>query len=270
MINVAFYKKLSEIIEKETGIRYTEDDYDRLGFRVTKLKELLKVNTDEELLKLLLSSPGADIQSLLVSTSTNNETSFFRDKKPFEVFINHIIPELLKDRTSKQFKIWSVAASTGQEPYSLAMKIKETSILNDFQVELKASDIDKEVLRKCKDGIYHQAEIQRGLPIQYLMKYFDQIDLNTWTVKKEIKAMINFVHFNLLNQSYPVDEYDIIFCRNVLIYQSLENKTIVINNLYKSLKSKGFLVLGGAENLIGIKSDFKSIAVDDIAIYYKG
>lgn len=269
MIDKNFYKRLSEMIEKETGILYTESDYDRLTFRIMKLKELLKVTTDQELLRVLQNSPTADIQSLLVSTSTNNETSFFRDKKPFEILTNVIIPGVLKQPNVNHVKIWSVASSTGQEPYSLAMKIKETMTSNSCRYEIKASDIDKEVLAKCKAGIYNQSEIQRGLPVNYLMKYFDQIDLNTWSVKNEIKSMIQFVHFNLLSQSYPIDEYDIIFCRNVLIYQSLENKTKVINNLYKALKPKGYLVLGGAENLIGIKSDFKTIPVEDLAIYSK-
>lgn len=269
MINKQFYKSLATMIEKETGIVYSESDYDRLTFRVLKLKELLKLNTDEELLRVLQNSPSSNLQSLLISVSTNNETSFFRDKRPFDIFSNVIIPEVLKNKTFRQVKIWSVASSTGQEPYSLAMKIKENSLFNDCLFEIKASDIDQEVLLKCRSGIYSQAEVQRGLPIQFLMKYFDQIDLTTWVAKNEIKSMINFVHFNLLSQSYPVNEYDIIFCRNVLIYQSLENKTKVINNLYNALRPNGFLVLGGAENLIGIKSDFKTMAVEDLVIYHK-
>ena len=208
MINKIFYKALSDMIEKETGIVYSEPDYDRLTFRVAKLKELLNVSTEEELLKILQNSPSSNVQSLLVSTSTNNETSFFRDKKPFEVFTNFIVPEILKIKTFKQIKIWSVASSTGQEPYSLAMKIKETQATHDCIFEIKASDIDKEVLQKCKTGIYNQSEIQRGLPIQFLMKYFDQIDLTTWSVKNEIKAMINFVHFNLLSESIKVEILD--------------------------------------------------------------
>lgn len=269
MINTLFYKKLSELIEKETGILYTESDYDRLVHRVTKLKELLKMNTDEDLLRLLQNSPGSDVQALLVSTATNNETSFFRDKKPFEILTTTIIPELQKHQPTNKMKIWSVASSTGQEPYSLAMKLRETYPVSQCDFEIKASDIDQEVLKKCRDGIYNASEVQRGLPIAFLMKYFDQIDLQTWTVKKEIKSMINFFHFNLLSAAYPVNEYDIIFCRNVLIYQSLENKSKVINNLFNSLKPRGYLVLGGAENLIGIQSGFKSVAVDDFAVYSK-
>jgi chemotaxis protein methyltransferase CheR len=269
MINKVFYKALSEMIEKETGIVYSEFDYDRLTYRVEKLKELLKVTTDDELLKVLQNSPSSNVQSLLVSTSTNNETSFFRDKKPFDCFSAVIVPEVLKHKSFKKLKIWSVASSTGQEPYSLAMKVKETPLLNDCVVEIRASDIDKEVLLKCKSGVYNQSEVQRGLPIQYLIKYFDQIDLTTWSVKNELKAMIQFIEFNLLSTSYPVAEFDIIFCRNVLIYQSIENKTKVINQLYNSLLPNGFLVLGGAENLIGIKSDFKFIAVDDLMIFQK-
>ncbi len=151
----------------------------------------------------------------------------------------------------------------------MAMKMKDATAFSDCLVEIKASDIDQEVLLKCKSGIYNQAEIQRGLPIQFLTKYFDQIDLTTWSINNQIKSMLNFFHFNLLSGSYPANEYDIIFCRNVLIYQSLENKTKVINNLYNSLKPNGYLVLGGAENLIGIKSNFKTVAVEEFAVYHK-
>jgi chemotaxis protein methyltransferase CheR len=269
MINKVFYGTLAAMIEKETGILYTESDYDRLTFRIVKLKELLKVTTDDELLKILQNSPSSNIQSLLISTATNNETSFFRDKKPFEILNNIIIPNILKNKTFKQIKIWSVASSTGQEPYSLAMKIKESTTFGDCIFEIKASDIDQEVLTKCRAGIYNQAEVQRGLPIQMLTKHFDQVDLTNWSVKNSLKSMIHFFHFNLLSGFYPVNEYDVIFCRNVLIYQSLENKTKVINNLYKALAPKGYLVLGGAENLIGIKSDFKTITVEDFVVYLK-
>ncbi len=268
-LNLKFYQKLSEMIEKETGIVYSESDYDRLTFRVLKLKELLNVKTEDELLNILTNSPSSNVQSLLVSTSTNNETSFFRDKKPFEIFSNYLIPEVAKCSSSKNIKTWCVASSTGQEPYSLAMKIKEINGLSDFNFNIQASDIDQEVLLKCRNGVYNQTEVQKGLPIQFLVKYFEQIDQTTWAVKTELKKMINFFYFNLLSQTYPVNEYDIIFCRNVLIYQSLENKTKVISNLFKALKQNGFLVLGGAENLIGIKSDFKTITIDDFVLFKK-
>ncbi len=268
-MNKILYKQLAEMIEKETGIVYTESDFDRLTYRVEKMKELLNLSTDEELIKMYQNSPSSNLQSLLISTSTNNETSFFRDKKPFEVLVNTIIPAVIEKKVYKNLKIWSVATSTGQEPYSIAMKLKECPLLSDFIIELKGSDIDQEVLAKAKAGIYNQAEVQRGLPIQYLIKYFDQIDPTTWTVKNELKSFISFFNFNLISGMYPNEEYDIIFCRNVLIYQSIENKNKVINNLYKSLKPGGFLVLGGAENLIGIKSDFKMVPVEDLMIYRK-
>lgn len=269
MINNLFYKSLAMMIEKETGILYLESDYDRLVYRVKKLKELLKVDTDEELLSVLQNTNSSNIQSLLISTATNNETSFFRDKKPFEVFCNNIIPEVLKFKKKRILKIWSVASSTGQEPYSLAMKIKETPDLFDCIIDIQGSDIDEEVLLKCKAGIYNQEEVQRGLPTQFLSKYFDQVSLTSWSVKNSVKDLITFFRFNLLTEIYPDKEYDIIFCRNVLIYQSIENKTKVINNLYNALASKGFLVLGGAENLIGIKSNFKAVTLDDFVVYFK-
>lgn len=269
MINKLFYKTLATMIEKETGIVYGEADYDRLTFRVEKLKELLKVTTDDDLLNILKNSPSSNIQSLLVSTATNNETSFFRDRKPFDVLSKHLIPTIMANKTHKQLKIWCAAASTGQEPYTIAMVCKESPELQGALIDIKASDIDQEVLKKCRAGIYNQTEVQRGLPIQFLLKYFDQIDLVTWTVKNELKSFINFYHFNLLNTNYPTEEYDIVFCRNVLIYQSLENKSKVINKIYNALRPGGYLVLGGAENLIGIKSNFKMTLIDDIMVYQK-
>lgn len=268
-MNKQMYKILSEMIEKETGIVYGESDYDRLKFRVEKLKELLQVGSDEELVRKFQNSPGSDLQSLLVSTSTNNETSFFRDRKPFEILTSFILPEIFKTKTTRSIKLWCVATSTGQEPYSIAMKVKDSPDLKDVYFEIKASDIDDEVLKKAKAGLYQQPEIQRGLPIQYLTKYFNQKEATSWEIKTEVKALIHFFHFNLISGFYPSAEYDVIFCRNVLIYQSMENKTKVVNGLFQALKPGGFLVLGGSENLIGIKSGFKMVQVGELMIFQK-
>lgn len=263
------YKLLADMIEKETGIVYSEIDYDRLKFRVEKLKELLQLSTDEELVRKFQNSPGQDLQSLLISTSTNNETSFFRDRKPFDVLVSYILPELAKIKSDKSLKIWCAASSTGQEPYSIAMKIRENSNYNDYSIQIRATDIDQEVLKKATSGLYVQSEIQRGLPIQLLMKFFTQKDQAEWVVKDEIKSLINFAHFNLISGYYPQNEYDIVFCRNVLIYQSLESKAKVVQNIFNALKPNGFLILGGPENLIGISSLFKMVQVDDLMIYQK-
>lgn len=270
MISKNIYKYFADMIQKETGIMYGEGDYDRLKHRIEKLKDFAKVNTYEELLDYFKKGPSNEMQSLLISTSTNNETSFFRDKKIFDILLNHIVPEIRKSKTTSVLKIWSAAASTGQEAYSVLMRLQDG--LSDFdkmQITLKGTDISKEALSKCQSGIYDMPEIQRGLPTIYLIKFFDQIAETRWVVKPSIKKHVQFSEFNLLTGNYPKEEYDIIFCRNVLIYQSVENKEIILRKMYESLRAGGFLILGAAENTIGLKTLFKANAIDGYMFYRK-
>ena len=166
---------------------------------------------------------------------TTNETFFFRDKVPFDHFRDSIMPEILQARAGrKSIRIWCAAGSTGQEPYSLAMCLKEMSAaLAGWRVEIIATDLSQEVLEKSKAGIYSQFEVQRGLPIQMLVKYFKQTG-EFWQINADIRAMVQHRQLNLLHDFSQLGMFDVIFCRNVLIYFDQDTKINIFNRLAKA------------------------------------
>jgi chemotaxis protein methyltransferase CheR len=165
---------------------------------------------------------------------------------------------LLQARASKRsLRIWCAAASTGQEPYSIAMCLKEMgAALAGWRIEIIGTDISQQVLEKSKSGIYSQFEVQRGLPIQLLVKYFKQIG-EMWQINADIRSMIQYRPLNLLQDFSSMGKFDLIFCRNVLIYFDQEMKTSIFNRLGKTLESDGFLALGAAETVVGLTDAFK-------------
>jgi chemotaxis protein methyltransferase CheR len=191
---------------------------------------------------------------------TTNESFFFRDKVPFDLFRNEIMPALLATRAAQRsIRIWCAAASTGQEPYSLAMCLKEMAgKLAGWRIEILGTDLSTEVLQKAKTGIYSQFEVQRGLPIQLLVKYFAQIG-ETWQVAPELRAMVQYKPLNLLHNFSHLGTFDVIFCRNVLIYFDQPTKVAVLDRMAKSLQPDGFLLLGAAETVVGLTDTFKPV-----------
>jgi chemotaxis protein methyltransferase CheR len=194
----------------------------------------------------------------VVEAMTTNETFFFRDKVPFEHFRDSIMPEVLKARAArKSIRIWCAAGSTGQEPYSLAMSLKEMSAaLAGWRIEIIATDLSQEVLEKSKSGIYSQFEVQRGLPIQLLVKYFKQ-NGELWQINADIRAMVQHRQLNLLHDFSQLGMFDVIFCRNVLIYFDQDTKINIFGRLAKTMEQDGFLVLGAAETVVGLTDVFK-------------
>ncbi len=194
----------------------------------------------------------------VIEAMTTNETFFFRDKLPFEHVRDIIMPALIAARArEKRIRIWCAAAASGQEPYSLAMILKGmNAALAGFRVEIIATDLSGDVLDKAKAGIYSQFEVQRGLPIQQLVKFFTQVG-QVWQIAPEIRAMVQFRPLNLLNDFSALGTFDLVFCRNVLIYFDQETKIGVFNRIAKQMPGDGFLVLGAAETVVGLTEAFK-------------
>src|SRR5690242_17833838 len=217
-----------------------------------------------------MKSGSSSITAQVVEAMTTNETFFFRDKLPFEHFRDTIMPELLRARANrKSIRIWCAAGSTGQEPYSLAMCLKEMgAALAGWRVEILATDLSQEVLEKSRAGIYSQFEVQRGLPIQLLVKYFRQIG-ELWQVNSDIRAMVQHRQLNLLHDFSQLGQFDVIFCRNVMIYFDQETKTNIFGRLARTIEADGFLVLGAAETVVGLTEAFKPIA-DRRGLYRPG
>ena len=208
--------------------------------------------------KLKAGTPALAVQ--VVDAMTTNETFFFRDKVPFEHLRDTVLPALIAARARvKRIRIWCTAASTGQEPYSIAMVLKSmNAALAGFKVDILASDISGDVLERAKSGLYSQFEVQRGLPIQLLLKHFNQAGEN-WQVTPELRAMVQFRPLNLLNDFSALGSFDLVFCRNVLIYFDQPTKTAVLNRLACQMPEDGFLILGAAETVVGLTDAFKPL-----------
>ena len=198
--------------------------------------------------------------SEITEAMTTNESFFFRDNKPFDLFKDSVLPQLLESRASrKKIRIWCAAASTGQEPYSLAIILKELSVkLAGWNIEIVGTDLSQKVLDKAKMGLFSQFEVQRGLPIQMLIKYFNQVG-ELWQISEEIRNMVSFRKFNLLDPYTLLGSFDVIFCRNVLIYFDQPTKTEVLEKMRKLLPNDGTLFLGAAETVLGITDKFKPV-----------
>jgi chemotaxis protein methyltransferase CheR len=204
---------------------------------------------------------GPESESLIVEVveaMTTNESFFFRDKIPFDHFRETIMPALLTARAaSRRIRIWCAAAATGQEPYSLAIALKEMGKdLRDWRIEIVATDLSTEVLEKAKSGIYSQFEVQRGLPALMLIKYFAQVG-ETWQIAPEIRGMVKFLPLNLLNDFAHLGRFDLVLCRNVLIYFDQATKIGVLERIAGVTERDGFLVLGGAETVVGLTDRFR-------------
>lgn len=190
-----------------------------------------------------------------------NESFFFRDGKPFEQFRQVVLPRLLASRGhQKHCRIWSAACSTGQEPYSLSMILKEEAAkLAGWKFEIVGTDISQEALTRARDGIYTQFEVQRGLPIQLLVKYFRQ-DGDKWQIAPEIRSMVQYREFNLLADLGTLGRFDVVFCRNVLIYFDQATKSSILERISRALAPDGLLYLGGAETVLGVSDRFEPLA----------
>jgi chemotaxis protein methyltransferase CheR len=200
------------------------------------------------------------LMTAVVEAMATNESFFFRDKVPFYHFTSIIMPALIAARRSTRLiRIWCAAASTGQEPYSLAMCLKEMEDdLVGWRVELLASDLSSESLEKARQGLYTQFEVQRGLPIHFLVRYFKQAR-EVWEIAPELRAMVKYRQLNLLSDFSHLGVFDLIFCRNVLIYFDPATKVDVLDRLAKATASDGYLVLGAAETVVGLTESFKVV-----------
>ncbi len=190
---------------------------------------------------------------------TTHESSFFRDAKPFDYFANTLLPQIAEKKDSRSVYVWSAACSSGQEPYSLAMLIIEFLNKNDPgslpAVNIIATDLSQAILDKAKKGIFSHFEVQRGLPTPYLIKYFKKDGLE-WAISDEIKQLVRFQAHNLIQpHTLTSQRFDVIFCRNVLIYFDEATKHKVVQYLCDNLETNGMLVLGGSE----ILSDFGKV-----------
>jgi chemotaxis protein methyltransferase CheR len=251
------YEYVRKVLKEHSGLDLSADKQYLIDSRLGPLSQKCGLAGIGDLVQKMKSG-SADTIAQVVEAMTTNETFFFRDKTPFEHFRGSIMPEILQARASRRsLRIWCAAGSTGQEPYSLAMSLKEMgAAIAGWRIEILATDLSQEVLEKSKAGIYSQFEVQRGLPIQMLVKYFTQTG-ELWQINADLRAMVAHRQLNLLHDFSQLGVFDVIFCRNVLIYFDQDTKIGIFNRLAKTTAPDGFLVLGAAETVVGLTDVFK-------------
>ena len=252
---------LSGLLRKQSGLVLTEDKAYLVESRLLPVARKHGFAGLDPLLEALRLAPAnGPLVYEVTDAMTTNESFFFRDIKPFDQFRQFVLPRLLASRTPAQpIRVWSAACSSGQEPYSLAMILREEGAkLAGRRVEIVATDISREMLEKCKAGLYSQFEVQRGLPVQYLVKYFAQIG-DKWRIDAGLRELIHFREFNLLQDPAALGTFDVVFCRNVLIYFDNDTKHTVLERINRLLAPDGFLYLGGAETVLGISDKFQPV-----------
>jgi chemotaxis protein methyltransferase CheR len=213
-----------------------------------------------ELVRALMLGNANVLMTAVVEAMMTHESFFFRDKLPFDHFRQTVMPALIAARSNvRTIRIWCAAASTGQEPYSLAMCLREMQQkIAGWRIELLATDLGNDVLEKARQGLYSQFEVQRGLPIQLLIKHFTQVG-ELWQIAPDIRSMVKYQQLNLLADFARLGRFDLILCRNVLIYFDTETKISVLNRLARSTASDGYLMLGAAETVVGLTNSFKVV-----------
>lgn len=222
----------------------------------------------DELVERLRSMPDGTLSAKVVEAMTTNETSFFRDVHPFEALRTQILPEILRARASeKTLNLWCGAASSGQEPYTIAMLLREHfPELATWRVRFIATDISREMLRRSREGRYSQLEVNRGLPARLLVKYFEQHG-HEWQIKKELRESIEFTELNLARAWSGLPLFDVVFLRNVLIYFDVPMKREILARVRKQMRPDGVLFLGGSETTLNIDAAFVRTPAGATACY---
>lgn len=259
-MNTADFEFYRVFLHEKSGLALTAEKIYLLDSRLTPVARKWGHDTLESLAKALRGAPDPKLVYDVVEAMTTNETLFFRDDRPFKQFRNTVMPAVLKNREKqKNLRIWSAASSTGQEPYSIAITLSEIlQGLPGWKTEILATDISEAALNQARGGEYSNFEVQRGLPIQMIMKYFTQVGAS-WKINDNLRRMVRFETFNLLTSMVKWGTFDVIFCRNVLIYFDAETKAKVLKGLAAQLAPDGFLFLGGSETVMGLSQDLKLV-----------
>jgi chemotaxis protein methyltransferase CheR len=263
------YDYIRTLVKRSSAMVLEDGKEYLIQARLAQLVRQEGVPTIESLVAKLRERPDGPLHSRVVEAMTINETSFFRDVNPFEVLRRHVLPALAKARAqTRSINIWSAACSSGQEPYSLAMLLREVfPDLATWKIRIVATDLSSQVLEKAKRGRFTQLEVNRGLPAPMLVKHFVQ-DGTEWQVKPEVRALVEFRQMNLSAPWQGLPSMDVVLMRNVLIYFDIETKKRLLGNMRETLRPDGYLFLGAAETTFNIDATFEAIE-QGRTIYYR-
>lgn len=265
------YHKISEFLEQKCGIVLGENKQYLVKSRLSPLLSKFDLNSLEELVTRTLSSTERQLRAAVIDAMTTNETLWFRDEYPFSLLKNKVLPVFSNKRTP--VKIWSAASSSGQEPYSIAMSILEyqKNQPGSFSrgIEVIGTDISNTMLDHCKRGQYDSLALARGLSEERKKLFFENGENSMLKIKDEVKKMVAFRSLNLLNSYSLMGRFDIVFCRNVLIYFAPEIKARILSQIHGVLNEGGYLFLGASESLSGLNDNFNMIRCNPGIVYQK-
>ncbi|PAU80962.1 chemotaxis protein [Halovibrio salipaludis] len=264
------YRAFKEFLQDASGILLGDNKQYLVKSRLRRIMAENRFNSLGELVQRLRKQPRSELRETVIDAMTTNETLWFRDTHPFRILEERLLGEMAAENTSQPLRIWSAACSTGQEPYSIAMVIDEYRRRNPGRlrrpVEIIATDVSKPVVDAAKDGIYELLALGRGLSADRQKQYFTQLPSGSWQVRKEIRDMVTFREHNLLER-FSSSRFDIVFCRNVLIYFSSDLKHDILVRTHGILKRGGYLILGASESLNGLNQYYEMVQCRPGIIY---
>ncbi|WP_354623911.1 protein-glutamate O-methyltransferase [Psychromonas sp. MME2] len=264
------YKQFSNFLEQQCGIVLGENKQYLVKSRLIPLMAQFSIQSLTELINQSMSYKNRSLRTAVIDAMTTNETLWFRDKYPFELLPQKIFPEILANK--KSIKIWSAASSSGQEAYSIAMTAieyqKAKSILG-MNVQIIGTDISNTMLQQCNSGVYDTLALSRGLSPERKKQFFEPLKDGSakMQVKADVKKLTSFRNFNLLDSYALLGKFDVIFCRNVLIYFSADVKSKILNQFANALNPGGYLILGASESITGLTPRFDMIRCNPGIIY---
>ncbi len=267
-ITPAEFQFVSDMVRKEAGIVLEPGKEYLVESRLANVVRHEKLASISDVVARLRGSSVDPIKRKVIEAMTTNETSFFRDHHPFEALKKNIIPTLLTNRAAeKSLSIWCGASSTGQEPYTIAMTLRESvAKLSDWKLSFIATDISTEMIERSRAGKYNQIEVNRGLPATLLVKYFEKQGVE-WQIKPELRAMVDYRQMNLTTTWPLLPMFDVIFMRNVLIYFDTDTKREILRKVRRVLRPDGYLFLGGAETTMSLDESFERVQLDKSGCY---
>lgn len=265
------YKQFRDFLELQCGIVLGENKQYLVKSRLAPLMQRFGIATLSELVSKTMSPFERQLRSAVIDAMTTNETLWFRDTYPYELLKNQLLPEL--EKTCRSVKIWSAASSSGQEPYSISMTIMEYQQGRPSAfaggVSILGTDISNTMLEHCQRAEYDGLALARGLSPERRSRFFEESGKGMMRVKEAVRKRVSFRHLNLLDSYTLLGKFDIIFCRNVLIYFSPEVKAKIIRQFAQSLNSRGYLILGASESLSSLNEDFEMLRCNPGIIYRK-
>jgi chemotaxis protein methyltransferase CheR len=260
------YRFLQQYIYSQTGIVLEGDKHYLFESRLTPVVRQLGLGSINDLCALLQATREPEVARKVVEAMTTNETYFFRDPAHYEAIRTVLLPRLKEERRdTKMLRFWSAAASTGQEAYSLAMLLVEEGFAG-WNIQILGTDYSSQVLERARSGKYRQIEVNRGLPAALLVKYFRRVGVD-WQLSEAVRRMVSFETMDLRQRMSALGPFDLVFCRNVLIYFDTETKKKILRELHGTLFRGGWLLLGGAETAFGVEEWFERQAVGNAVVY---